>query len=332
MKKTITINDVARAAGVSASTVSHAISGKRPISSSVKHKIFEKIKELNYKPNFFAHSMRIKETNRIGIVTDGIINPQSAALVQMFINKLAELSYETITSCPGLDQEHGRTILSMYSSGLVDGIINMLPQIDTVEARMICGNTPVITYIRDDYAPMIIDYNTATITALKEFLDHGHRRIGYITSTLRHYKDKDSSIDCYIDFLNSNGIKVQPGWIVFGDDTIEGGAKAAEQLFAATDVTAIFAGNDQMALGVYQKAYANGMTIPGDLSVIGLDDMMQAAVLFPPLTTLRYDRDLLTSRTVEAIIAKIGNRTEPFERQIVPLEMIRRGSVAAPRN
>ena len=149
MTKKTTIIDVAKAVGVSPSTVSHAISGKREISTAVKQRIFEKIRELDYRPNFFAQAMKNSSTRLIGIVADECRNPGPALLIDTLTAELARHSYEAVVGLTGLNLEKGREMLRRFSTGLVDGIINLLPQIDSNEAVLLCGTVPVVTHLRD---------------------------------------------------------------------------------------------------------------------------------------------------------------------------------------
>ena len=330
MGRKATILDVAEAAGVSPSTVSHAISGKRPISADRKKIIFQKIRELDYRPNLFASSMRNREARRIGLVVDEWSNPRTAKLHGLLSEKFAEAGYELIFACSGVDSERGRRSLYAFSTGLVDGVINMLPQIPHDEAVLLCGNVPVLTYQRDDTAPLLVDYEEGTRKALEYLLELGHTKIGYLVSTTRWYRMEDTTVRFFLSCLQERGLPVSPQQTVQGMDTIEGGEEAMEKLFAACPVTAVLTGNDLMAYGVYRWAVGRGVSIPEELSVIGSDNIPFGKLIHPLLTTLDYPIGECADYTVKAMLTKIR---EPSARippaRIVP-ELIVRAS-APPR-
>ena len=291
-KRAATIIDVAKAVGVSPSTVSHAISGKREISIPVKERIFEKIRELDYRPSFFAQALKNSSTGLIGVVANECRNPSAAMFIDALTAELEKFSYRPVVGLTGLNHEKGEEMLRRFSSGLVDGVINMLPQIAPEEAQQLCGSVPVVTNIREQLIPVWLDYNKLTLDILTYLWGMGHRKIGYITSPLR--MDRQDT-----------GVEFSPEQVYEGDDTIECGIAGAERIFRHGKVTAIFSGNDQMAFGVYRWAYRNGIRIPEDLSVIGFDDVPQAATIIPPLTTVRFPVKEIVEHTVKLLVAKL---------------------------
>ena len=327
MKNKVTILDVAKAVGVTPSTVSHAISGKRPISAEVKKLIFQKIKELDYRPNLFASSMRNRETRRIGLVVEEWDNPKTADFCKLLSENFAKEGYEVFFSCAGVDLERGRNSLYAFSTGLVDGVINLLPQIDHGEAELLCGKVPVYTFQRDDFAPLILDYIEGARKALDILLENGHRSIGYLYSTTRHFGGEDPTVEFFKSYMKERGIAVQSGQIVQGLDTADGGEVAMEKLYSKVPVTAVFTGNDLMALGAYRWAEKRGISIPDELSVVGSDNIPLTEFVSPPLTTLYYSLEEAANYTVQVMKAKISGAATPFAPcRIIP-EIITRSSV-----
>ncbi len=327
MTRKTTIIDVAKAVGVSPSTVSHAISGKREISTPVKQRIFEKIRELDYRPNFFAQAMKNNSTRLIGIVADECRNPGSALLIDTLSAELSRFSYEAVIGLAGLGLDAGREMLRRFSTGLVDGIINLLPQIDSNEAELLCGAVPVVTHLRDTAAPLRLDYEAMTRELLEYLWSMGHRRIGYIASRTRRYGLPDPSIAVYTRFMESHH-QSHAGLVVEGQDSIETGMTGAEAIFRKERVSAIFTGNDQMAFGVYRWAYENKLSIPEELSVIGFDDVPQAATIIPPLTTFRFPAGEVAAHAVRLLLAKQQKNFQPEKSRSIKMQMIIRNSVA----
>ena len=303
-KRAATIIDVAKAVGVSPSTVSHAISGKREISIPVKERIFEKIRELDYRPSFFAQALKNSSTGLIGVVANECRNPSAAMFIDALTAELEKFSYRPVVGLTGLNHEKGEEMLRRFSSGLVDGVINMLPQIAPEEAQQLCGSVPVVTNIREQLIPVWLDYNKLTLDILTYLWGMGHRKIGYITSPLRMDR-QDTTVEVMAKFCADAGVEFSPERGDEGDDTIDCDIAGAERIFRHGKVTAIFSGNDQMAFGVYRWAYRNGIRIPEDLSVIGFDDVPQAATIIPPLTTVRFPVKEIVEHTVKLLVAKL---------------------------
>jgi len=327
-KRTVTIVDVAKAVGVSPSTVSHAISGKRVISSPVKRRIFDKIKELDYRPSFYAQALKNNATKLIGVVVNECRNPSAAAFLDCLAEKLEKYSYKPVIALTGLNHEKGGEMLRRLSTGMVDGIINMLPQIAPREAEELCGGIPVVTNLREPAFPVHLDYNQLTRDILEYLWSNGHRAIGYIPSETRMFGCTDSTVPVMRRFLEEHGVEFDPQLVEEGDDSILGGIAAMDAIYRRRKVTAVFAGNDQMAFGVYRWAYEHGLTVPGDLSVVGYDDVPQAATIIPPLTTARFPLDTVVEHTVNLLVAKLEKRSLPSGAINLKLELVVRKSVS----
>lgn len=228
-KRAATIIDVAKAVGVSPSTVSHAISGKREISIPVKERIFEKIRELDYRPSFFAQALKNSSTGLIGVVANECRNPSAAMFIDALTAELEKFSYRPVVGLTGLNHEKGEEMLRRFSSGLVDGVINMLPQIAPEEAQQLCGSVPVVTNIREQLIPVWLDYNKLTLDILTYLWGMGHRKIGYITSPLRMDR-QDTTVEVMAKFCADAGVEFSPEQVYEGDDTIECGIAGAERI------------------------------------------------------------------------------------------------------
>ncbi len=328
-KKATTIIDVARATGVSPSTVSHAISGKRAISPPVKKKIFEKIQELDYRPAFYAQALKNSSTGLIGVVVSECRNPGAALFLDGLAAKLEEFSYKPVIGLTGMSHEKGEEMLRRFSSGLVDGVINLLPYITPDEAQELCGVVPVVTNIRESIIPVILDYSKLTLDILEHFWERGHRKIGYITSRTR-FEREDPTPRLMQKFFEERNTPFHLEEQTFpGDDSIEGGIRGCEHLFRNGNcVSAVFCGNDMMAFGVYRWAYEHKVSIPHDLSVVGFDNVPQAATIVPPLTTASFPYAEIIDHTVRLLMAKLERRQVAPGKMILEMPLIARHSVA----
>ncbi|MBN2642620.1 MAG: LacI family DNA-binding transcriptional regulator [Victivallales bacterium] len=326
MKNKITINDVAAYTGVSPSTVSHALSGRRKISDKVRGRIFDAVEKLNYRPSYTAQVLSSKRTMLVGALVSDCGNAASGMLFEALNAELDRHSYKMVLGISGTSHERGMELLKAFSSGLVDGIINMMYQIDTNEAKVICSPVPVVTYLRQDQAPIYIDFESSIMTGLEYLWSMGHRRIGFITSHSRVYNSVDPCLSGFKHFLSLKGAEFDPLLVMEGNNTSENGGAIAERLYRQ-GVSAIFAGNDQMATGVYQWAMMNGVKIPEDLSVLGFDDSPLATAVCPPLTTLQMPVAEIARHTVESLVARIEGLAETAQTRVVCPTLIIRKSI-----
>jgi len=327
MVQKVTISDVAAHTGVSTSTVSHALSGRRKISDKVRQKIFDAVTQLNYRPSYAAQVMNTKRTMLIGVLTDQSRNPSSGVLFEALQNELVKHCYSMVLGVAGLDESAGRAMLTKFSTGMVDGIINMLPQIETNEAKHICAPVPVVTYQRQDSAPVYINYEDSICKVMEYLWSLGHRRIGFVTSETRTFGGIDPTLTGFKRFLSGKNVDFDEQLIYAGRNDIDSGIIAAER-FCRQGVSAIFAGNDQMAVGVYQWAYTNGVKIPKDISVVGFDDSPLATAVFPQLTTVQLPLVELASHTVESLMRKIDGGTDNTQTKIINPSLVIRKSTA----
>ncbi len=326
MRSKVTIANVAEAVGVSTSTVSHAISGKRPISDEVKKRIFTAVEQMGYRPNYFAKSVKDQRTMLVGVLVDHCRNPITGELIEYIEANLNRHSYKIILGIAGYDVEKGRTLLQNFSSGMVDGIINMMPQIDNHEAEDLACGVPTVTHTRDPRAPLVINYDAIEAEVMEYLFKMGHRKIGYIASIRRCILDREKLINRYRNLYKSHGLLFNEEYISIGNDDIASGCRLAPELLKQ-GVSAIFCANDQMAAGVYKYAYAHGITIPNELSVVGFDDSLVATVVLPLLTTVHLPLDEMAAYTVENFLRHLHGDNQVLAPKIIHPKMIIRDSV-----
>ncbi len=327
-KKGATIIDVAREVGVSPSTVSHALSGNRVISPAIKDKIQTVIRKLDYRPAFYAQALKNPATRLIGVVVNECRNAGTALFLDALADELHKFSYHPMISLSGRGHEMGEDVLRQLSTGLVDGVINLLPQISPEEAQKLCGAIPVVTNIRDTMAPVSLGF----VKLMQKILDYlwslGHRQIGYVSSSTR-LEQEGEVVEAMKDFYHRKKQKLDEAMIFPGDDSSDSGYAGADLLYGQRKVTAIICGNDQMAFGVYQWAYKNGVSIPGQLSVVGFDNVPQSQSIIPPLTTAAFPYEAIISHTVKLLLAKIEKRALTTHEVHLDIPLILRDSVAA---
>ncbi|MBN2006256.1 MAG: LacI family DNA-binding transcriptional regulator [Anaerolineae bacterium] len=288
-KNTLTIRDVAEACGVSVSTVSRVLNDKDDVSVETYEKVRHVIAEMGYTSSLAATSMRSRRTNVIGILVVDLGDPFSLELFKGIGKAIRGTEYDLIVYSSGYiaaTTESGweRRHLSRLDGSITDGVLVVTPTTEDLPAI-----SPLVALDphENNLFPAVISANReGAITVMEYLIDLGHRRIGFITgrqglvSTNRRQQG-------YVEALQQAGLPVDAALIQPGDYTRETGFRCAQHLFALPDPpTAIFAANDQSALGVIDAANETGLRIPNDLSVVGFDNIPLAMCSLPGLTTV----------------------------------------------
>ncbi len=293
--KRITIEDVAKAAGVSRQTVSRAMNDKAEISPVTKARVLEAIEELGYTPNRMAQAMVTRSSYTIGLIIGDITNPFFAEVARG-VQDLAQVhDYDVIIHNTDDDPEGELRALRSLTAQSVDGIIGFLYNISKVHLLAFADpQRPLVMINRafehPDIDTLIVDNEYGSRLAVEHLLAQGHSTIGMLTH-INHRLDRVQRVQGYRDALVSANVPLREEWIERGHPTLEGGYQAATRLLTAIpSVTALFAYNDLMALGAIRAARDLGRAVPGDLSVIGYDDIAFAELTNPALTSIRVNK------------------------------------------
>ena len=266
-----TIYDIARAIGVSQTTVANALKGKGNISEATRERILQYAKEIGYRPNNLARSLKERKTFTIGFILPTIANPFYPEIAEEIERIAGQHNYQVLLCNTHCDPKLGRLHLERLVSRWVDGIIVMGISMDMVDVQthFVEGLPTVLCDWQENESPegipqVSIDFYQAGALAAQHLLDLGHRQIGIIVDeplqTLR--------LEGFRATLQAAGISLSPAMIQRGDSTLDSGHFAAKRLFQQeTRPTAIFATNDWMAIGAMRAAHKLGLHIPGDLSV-----------------------------------------------------------------
>jgi LacI family transcriptional regulator len=333
MAANVTIADVARRVGVSPSTVSHALSRKRPVSRELRQQIQMAIQEMGYRPHFAARSLVNRKTGMIGLLVSELYNPATGALVEAFEKALFERGYKMLLGLVLGDTARLESYLHEFGSGMVEGVINLDPNFESAQLRRQLVGVPVITYLRPVAdTPVHIDRAAGVMQAMEHLWTLGHRQIGLITADpqTRGGAGAGPREMGYRNFYLRQQVAVRPEWIAYGDWRMETGYEHAEGLIRC-GCTAIVAGNDLIAIGSIRRARELGLSVPADLSVVGFDDSPMALMVDPPLTTIQKNETDLARWTVEALIDRIVGRPPQQQRVIVPRLIVRGSTAAAPK-
>jgi DNA-binding LacI/PurR family transcriptional regulator len=329
-----TISDVARRARVTTATVSNVITQRVPVSDKTRARVLQAIEELGYRPNLVARSLAQGKTMTFALVVPTISNPFFAEVVEEVERVADQHDYQLLLSMTHNSLEEGKRHLERMASRWVDGFIvmGMAADISDVLALKKGGKEVVLSVWNQDpltYSlPIVdIDFRLAGELATQHLLECGHRRIAAIVEEpvqLTRRKGFEFA-------LAEVGLTAPPEYIRQGDSSFESGYRCTLELLDLPEPpTAIFAGNDWMALGAIEAIASRGLSVPHDLAVVGVDDISQAAHTHPPLTTIRIPKREMARVTTELLLRHIQGidiPEEPLKILICPHLMIRQSTV-----
>jgi LacI family transcriptional regulator len=326
------MSDVARLAGVSTATVSRVVNGRYGVSASTIAQVRSAIERLGYEPSLGAASLRSSRTNVLGLVTHSF-QSYTAEVLKGVMDALTQSGFDLIIYADsdlygqyseGWEQRH----LTRLAGTLTDGCIVVTPWGD------VRSSTPVVVIdpARDSTAPSVTADNLAGATAVVEhLLGLGHRRIGFIAgrSSLAAAWSREEG---YRRALVEAGVPVDPALIGRGDFNPESAVPLARVLLDRPDrPTAIFAASDGMALEVLKIAKELGLDVPGDLSVVGFDNIPESALAEPGLTTVDQSMYRLGFEAARMLKSLVTGEWEGPRQILLPTRIVVRGSTAPPR-
>ena len=302
-----TILDVAEKAGVSRSTVSRVLTNSGRVDPETKQKVLAAMKELNYQPSQVARNLRRKETNLIAVLIPCISNPFFGSLVQGMEEVAVKKGYHVILCNTGEDPVRQMEYLQMLERKQVDGVILTSLRNPLEEVRSYLQHGPIVLaseYVEDNSLPaVVIDNIKAAERVTEHLILKGHKRIGFINGPEHIILCRDRQKG-YIQMLENYEISVSHDLITCSDFTIEGGFACAKQLLALEEKpSAIFAANDEMAVGVIQAVQEQGLRVPQDVAVVGFDNVQVSKVVQPNLTTIDQPIFQLGVKSMELLMS-----------------------------
>jgi LacI family repressor for deo operon, udp, cdd, tsx, nupC, and nupG len=331
---------VARLAGVSIATVSRYLNNPEKVTDKTRTKVQDAVLQTGYRPNSLAQSFRRGRTNMVMVVLPSIGAPFFAGVVHG-IRKVAETRGYSIL----IEETDGNTITAddigaKIASKQADGII-LLASLSPFGTEVVSAKNqqalPIVIGC-EAVAPELfqfpsvhIDNVAAAAEATNYLIAQRHERIAMIYGLETSLLTKDRQLG-YQDAMSKAGLTVEEGWIVDGRLTIDGARKATRDLVThERPPTAIFCGNDEMAMGCIHEIKQAGLSVPSDISVIGFDDIVYAAVLDPPLTTISQPAGEIGEKVMRRLHREIAEGELPdIEPEIVPHTLVVRQSVAPP--
>lgn len=332
MRERVSIHDVAAAAGVSVATVSKAVNGRYGVAPETAARVMAAVAELGYASSLIASSMRSHRTGVIGVLVAGF-EPFSAEILKGVGEGLRETHYDLLAysgSNLGDGQGWERRSLSRLSGTLIDGAIMVTPTVTSVTAVV-----PIVAVDphtgRGDLPTAEADSRGGARQAVDYLLSLGHRRIGFVAGRpdLRSAQLRDTG---YRDALAHAGISYDPSLTRVGFyDSASAREAALSLLRMPNPPTAVFSANDLSAIALMEVAHELGLAVPRDLSVVGFDDIPEAAQNPIPLTTVRQPMQRLGQIAAEMLTALMAGEALPSSHVLLPTRLVVRASTAPPR-
>jgi DNA-binding LacI/PurR family transcriptional regulator len=320
--------DVARLAGVSHQTVSRVLNGHPNVSPETKAGVLAAIRDLGYRPNAAARTLVTGRTNSLGVISfDSTLYGPSSMLYGL--ERAAHPAYSVaIASLPAFDRHSLHEAVERFLGQAVEGIIVIAPHTSAVEALTgLADDIPLVAVKCGTHAPLpsvAIDNMAGAARATQHLLDLGHETVHHLGGPPT-WLDAQERADGWRATLRAAGAP-EPE-LICGDWSARSGYEIGFRLGAMPEVTAVLCGNDQMALGLLRALAEHGRGVPSDVSVVGFDDIPEAAFFLPPLTTVRQDFGELGRRALRMLLARIsGERHFPPTLPIAPDLVVRASS------
>lgn len=328
----ITIDEIAKLAGVSKTTVSRVLNNKPDVKPETREIIMSLISKYDFQPNAFAKAISLKKSQTIGLIipyeADYIFsNPFYAEVMRGISTEIDKHGYYLL-----LCYTHEDNYIDIYKQKRVDGYILMSPgryHKDIVKLLKEV-NAPFVATAKvpGERNVLYVDVNNylGAVLAVEYLISLGHKRIGFIINGPQILASSQERLKGYRTILSKHGIEYDKEIVKIGDTSVKSGYTAMKQLLELGDsLTAVFVANDMMAIGAIKAIKEEGKNIPNDISVIGFDDIPLAEVIDPPLTTVRQPAFEKGEKAAKLLIKMIEQK-EKIKSEVLRVELIVRNS------
>jgi LacI family transcriptional regulator len=326
------ITEVAAHAGVSVTTVSHALSGKRAVSEATRLKVLASIEKLGYRPSVLAQGLRSQRTQTVGLLIADITNPYYPAVARAVHDVLTAHDYLPFIGNTDGERQAEITFLQEMVARSVDGIIMQPMALSTAEIHAVVGYRMPLVVTGAEDADHAVDRVTSDDAAgigeaVRHLYDRGYRDVGFLSGP-DHIGPGDGRLQAFRTAMGELGLPVAERAVRRAPYTRDGGFHAAETWFAQDDVPdAVMCANDLMAIGVMDAARAAGRSVPGDVAIVGFDDIETASLVSPRLTTVVNPASDIGAACAHALLDRIAaGPTGPATRVALPTRLVVRDS------
>jgi DNA-binding LacI/PurR family transcriptional regulator len=328
-RKVAVMADVAQLAGVSYQTVSRVLHDSPNVHDETRERVLAAIRQLDYRPNSMARALVTGRSKTLGVVSFDTALYGPASTLFGIQQAAHDAGYAvSISSLRSINRDTVLSAIQQLRDQGVDGVAVIAPLRAGVDA---------LRHVRPDFAVVAVeagpdasipvatvDQRAGAAAATEHLLNLGHKTVWHLAGPI-DWKEAEDRIDGWKSALKAAGARMPA--LIRGDWTARSGYEAAQSLLQIEELTAVLVGNDQMALGLLRRLHEAGRKVPADLSVVGFDDIPEAAYFTPPLTTVRQDFAELGRRCLHTLLGRIAGNMEPI-RVVVAPELVVRGSTA----
>jgi LacI family transcriptional regulator len=325
------MSDVAREAGVSTMTVSRVVNDKGEISPATRHRVLAVIERLGYRPSSIARGLATQRTGTLGFVVPDISNPFFSDIARGVEDEAYAAGYNVFLCNTEEDPERERAILESLEEKRVDGLLLCSSRLEDDELLPALALYPAVVLINrrlhgSNVGAVLVDDELGSRLAVEHLLRAGHTRIGFLAGPAAS-RSGQLRVAGYRAPLQEAGLPQHAGWLRHCSADVDGGREMVLDLLSDhPELTALLCYNDLVAVGALHGCHELGRTVPGDLAVIGFDDIPLAALVTPALTTCRAPRYDLGVRATEVLLARIEGVTQQFHDVVLPPELVVRAS------
>ncbi len=331
----VTYHDIAKIAEVSPTTVSHVINETRFVAPETKKRVLEVMKQLNYtQPNLLAKSLLTGKSRTIGLVISDIRNPFYPELIQGIEKMIQKEGYNLFLCNTNYDSSAALKSIMALEGHRVDGIIIAASQMDDSMANQVLSICRKIVFIGDyvcngkkiDKDNIRMDFSKGISEIVDYLVKLGHRDFIFVRGP-KGMHTSDIRLKCFEDSVEKHKAKNIRYMIKESSLRIGGGQKVGLEILKVDKLpTAIVCSNDVIAISIMNTLLLNGIKVPQEVSITGLDNIRLSEIVNPPLTTIDLKRYKVGKTAVEMLLKRIKDENLPVQREVLSTELIIRGS------
>ena len=334
----MTIRDVARVAEVHPGTVSRALNKQTRalVNQETAERVLRAAEELGYRPNPIARGLKTNRTYTIGVLLPDLTNPLFPPIMRGIEDRLGEAGYTALIVNTDNDAERERRQMEAMRARQVDGFIAATARLDgEILAEAAAGGAPLVLVNRsleDASVPAVtVDDRRGSALGVAHVASLGHRAVGHVAGPQNLSTGHRRQLG-FIEAMERHGLAVPAEHVtVAGAFSEDEGARACLDLLSQTPrVTAIVAANDRLAIGCYDALEILGLSCPGDISIVGFNDMPFVDRLRPPLTTVRVPQREIGTVAADLLLRQLGDGSPPYRQILLQPSLTVRGSTAPP--
>ncbi|MFD0021605.1 LacI family DNA-binding transcriptional regulator [Streptomyces sp. NPDC058382] len=331
-RKSVSMADVARVSGVSSQTVSRVSNGFPGVNEETRRQVLAAMKELGYRPNSAARALKRGEFRTIGVITFTLSTTGNVRTLEAVATSAAQEGYAvTLLPVAVPSQDEVRGAFSRLGELAIDAAVVIMEVHLLDEARLSLPPHVKVVVVDSDagdrYTVVDTDQAGGTRDAVNHLLGLGHTTVWHLAGPEDSYAAQRRT-DAWRKALEEAGQVPPP--LVRGDWSAESGYHAGLRLAGRPECTAVFAANDQMALGLLRALNERGRRVPEDVSVVGFDDIAESGSFQPPLTTVHQDFAEVGRRCVEGVLRQVREGGPEHGTTLVPTKLVLRASTAPP--